>query len=476
MATITYDEAAHLLRRMGFGGNSAEIDDLVGRGREGAIDFLINYQNIDNSAMDSVLSASFDFSDPRANDGKFNQNEIRRWWFTRFVLTRRQFEEKVTLFWHNHFATSLSKVADIYMFPQNLTLRQYALDRFDTLLTRVAQDPAMLIWLDGITNVRENPNENFARELQELFTMGIFDVVTGEPNYTEQDVKEIARAFTGWKFRPNRNDTFNAQFFVSANDHDNGAKTIYGETLNFSGEDVIQRICQRAATGRFLVKKIFDFFVYPLTGSQADKDTLENFAGVYADSDHSVKELFRAVFASKEFFSDRARFALIKNPVELIVGAIRMLSANYVPGSPGARRDTSLQNSSRLMGMDVFAPPDVAGWDLNLGWVSTATMLTRFNYGNGFTTNRGNNQIGAWVTNDQLKKYAKTKSKKTVKKLLSALGPLDVSKDIIKNLRDYLGTDDQGGHVDWLVTDANIDKKVRGLVHQIMCLPEFELN
>ncbi|HLG16096.1 MAG TPA: DUF1800 domain-containing protein [Blastocatellia bacterium] len=477
MASITNDEAAHLLRRMGFGGSPAEIDDLVTRGREGAVDYLLNYQLINNSQMDDLLARSFDFSNPLANDGKFNQGEIRRWWFTRMITTRRQFEEKITLFWHNHFATSLSKVNDFYMFPQNLKLRQFALVRFDTLLTEVSKDPAMLIWLDNITNVRGRPNENFAREIQELFSLGITDVVTDQPNYTEQDVKEIARAFTGWTFRLNRADPFNSTFFENPNNHDNGAKTIYGETLNFDGEDVIDRICRRVATGRYLVKKLFSFFVYPLTSSAADKATADKFANVYMSSNHSIKDLVRAIFTSDEFFSARAQLGLIKTPVEYVVGPIRMLGANYNPGLPNQRRDGSLAASTRAMGMDVFAPPDVAGWDLNLGWVNTAAALTRFNFANGLASNRpGNDPVGPWLTNDQLRAFTKSSSKKTVKKFLSVLGPLHPGNSVIKNLRNYLESDDQGNKVEWSVTDATIDKKIRGLVHQIMCLPEFGLN
>ena len=201
MANLSFDEGAHLLRRAGFGGTSDEIDDLVSRGREGAVDFLLNYTQIDNSEMNNLLPQSFDFLVPPTEQKEISNGEIRRWWFTRLAYTKRPFEEKMTLFWHNHFATSSSKVQDFLMYNQNLTLRQHALDRFDDLLMAVAKDPAMLVWLDGITNVLGSPNENFGRELQELFTMGINDVVTGEPNYTEQDVKEIARAFTGWNFQ-----------------------------------------------------------------------------------------------------------------------------------------------------------------------------------------------------------------------------------------------------------------------------------
>src|ERR1044072_982752 len=243
MASLSFDEGAHLLRRAGLGGTSGEIDDLVARGREGAVDFLLNYTQIDNSELNNLLTQSFDFLVPPTEQKEISNGEIRRWWFTRFAYTKRPFEEKLTLFWHNHFATSSSKVQDFLMYNQNLTLRQHALDRFDDLLMAVAKDPAMLVWLDGVTNVLGRPTENFGRELQELFTMGINDVVTGEPNYTEQDVKEIARAFTGCNYQR----TALSKSQINATQHDNTVKTIYGQTLNFSGEDVIQIISAKRA-------------------------------------------------------------------------------------------------------------------------------------------------------------------------------------------------------------------------------------
>src|SRR5262249_50744765 len=215
---------------------------------------------VDNGSLESILSASFDFSDP-FDFPRFNRWELQRWWFTRMVYTARPFEEKMTLFWHNHFATAASKVDDRLMYIQNLTLRAHCLDRFDDLLLKVAQDPAMLVWLDGITNVQTSPNENFARELQELFSMGIADVVTGAPNYTENDVKEIARAFTGWKFfHPDGNpNPFPFVFVVVPDQHDNRTKTVYGLSNNYDGADIVQIISSRRSTARFLVKKLFEF-------------------------------------------------------------------------------------------------------------------------------------------------------------------------------------------------------------------------
>ena len=479
MASLDYDGAAHLIRRMGFGGNPDEIDDLASRGREGAVDYLIGYNQIDNSAMDSMLLQNFDFLTPPVDNNQISNGEIRRWWFTRLVHSKRQFEEKMTLFWHNHFATSSSKVQDFLMYNQNLTLRQYALDRFDTLLLKVAQDPAMLVWLDGTTNVLGASNENFGRELQELFTMGINDVVTGQPNYTELDVKEIARAFTGWRFNTVRQSgTITYNFFIQANQHDNTSKTIYGQTLNFSGEDVITLVSARQATARYLVWKLFNFFVYPMTTSSADKATIDKFATIYLNNNHSIKTLVRAIFTSDEFFSERAFFSLVKQPVELVVGAIRMLGGVYNPGSNinAGRTSNTLSASARNQGQDLFGPPDVAGWDFNLGWVSTATMLERFNFANTYVNNRNTTNPGIFVTNDQLKSITKGSTKKTVKRFFTRLGPLDIGGDTRKMLQTYLETGDNGQPVTYVNDDATVDKKIRGLVHQIMCLPEFQLN
>lgn len=481
MAELIYDDAAHLLRRMGFGGNPTEIGDLVSRGREGAVDYLLNYGSINNQQMNDLLNTSFDFSNPQDNQ-KFNRGEIQRWWLTRMAHTRRQFEEKMTLFWHNHFATAFSKVPDPFMFVQNLTLRNNALDRFDDLLLKVAQDPAMLIWLDGVVNVVGKPNENWARELQELFTTGINDLLTGETNYTEDDVKEISRAFTGWSFRRDRTNPLGYQFVVIPNLHDNSNKTVFKDTPyersgNLSGEDIITILCDRPQTGYFLVKRLFTFFVYPLTSSSADKQTIAKFAAVYQSSDHSIKELLRAIFTSNEFFSDRARFGLVKHPVEFIVGALRMIGGQYNPGT-WERRQTSniLAFYSRAMGQELFNPPDVAGWDLNLGWVNTSFLLERYNYANVLCSNRATTSPGISVTHQQLASLSKPNAKKTVKSFLKTLGPLQVDKKTKKTLQGYLKTDDQGNAAEFQPTDQLIDKKVRGLVHQIMSMPEFQQN
>ena len=471
MANITYNETAHLLRRMGFGGSADDINALVGRTRERAVDRLLNYESIDNQEMEDRLRKAL-------NPKKFTPHEdLQLWWIVRMILTARPFEEKMTLFWHNHFATALDKVDFDLMYVQNQMLRTFALDRFDTLLLNVARDPAMLVWLDGVTNVLGTANENFAREAQELFSMGVTDAVTNSPNYTERDVKEIARAFTGWKFTQKGDKRYKYRFQIVDREHDNGSKEIYGRTANFSGEDVIDLICARRSTGRFLVKKLFEFFVYPLSRSPEDLATIEKFADVYFSSDHSIKAVVRAIFTSDEFFSARAMFALVKSPAELVVGSIRMLGADYNPGDI-ENGDFATYDQFKRLGLDLMNPFDVSGWRLNMGWLNTATLLERYNYATRLLSNRNDDKRspGTRLTNDQLKQYADPSAEKTVRNFLSLLGPLNSDADTIRILSDYLQIADDGRRVPWVVNDGNVDKLVRGLVFLIMCLPEFQMN
>jgi uncharacterized protein (DUF1800 family) len=226
------------------------------------------------------------------------------------------------------------------------------------------------------------------------------------------------------------------------------------------------------------VYRLFTFFVYPLNlNSAADKATIDKFANVYLSSNHSIKELVSAIFKSDEFFGARARFGLIKMPIEFVIGAVRMLKANYLPGTT-QQRETLLYARAGTMGQSIFNPPDVSGWELNLGWVSTATMLERFNFANAFITSRPNGTPpqGAYVTTAQLTTWTRANVKKTVRLFLEVLGPLQVDGPTTKELKKYLALNDQGVSVEWVLNDATVDKKVRGLVHQILCLPAFNLN
>lgn len=472
MASLSYDEAAHLLRRAGFGGPPEEIEALTARGREGAIDFLIDYDRIDNRELEAKLASLF-------SGYFFFGTSIREWWAVRFLLTKRPFEEKMTLFWHNHFATALSKVEVQYMFTQNLLLRRYALDHFDSLLETVAKDAAMLNWLDTINNVVGHPNENFARELQELFTMGPNDFVSGRPNYTEKDVKEVARAFTGWKHKYHFRELKppKTKFFIRTSEHDYGPKEVYGKVANYEGEDIIKLVCGRLETAHFLVKELFEFFVFPLKDSEEDKAIVQRFAGAYMAGGRSIKELVRAIFVSDEFFSSRARFALVKNPIEFVAGAIRMLGLELNIQNLGSV-ETRFSTRTQLMGMDLFNPPDVSGWNLGEGWLSTSAMIERFNFANDLARSRADASgvPGVCISVEQLRRYMDASPERTVDLLLTCLGPLEIDPDRRRVLVEFLQTDDDGGRVPFVADEETANKLVRGLVYLVMCLPEFQLN
>ncbi len=468
---ITLQQAAHLSRRLAFGSPPEELDKLTRKSRSEAVDYFLNYESVNNDDLENYLRKNF-------NPKKFTpMDDIQLWWIMRMGLTARPFEEKMTLFWHNHFVSALDKVPYPAMYVQNLLLRSQALNRFDDIVLSVAKDPAMLVYLDGITNVLGNANENFSRELQELFTMGINDPVTGERNYTEKDVKEVARAFTGWKFKEKGEKKYKYVFYMENDKHDFGPKEIYGRIANYSGEDVITVICERRATARFLVNKLFNFFVYPLTDSTDDKATIEKFANIYFSSNHSIKDLMRAIFNSDEFFSPRAQFALIKTPADITVGTIRMLGAQYYPGSFD-RIDYETYVGFKSMGFDLLNPFDVSGFPVNLGWLNTATMLERYNFAARLVSTREvtKESPGIGLDNKKLRQHVATSAEQTVKNFLSVMGSLTVDGETVAILTDYLTKDDDGNRIAFEVDDYFIDKNIRGLVFLIMCLPEFQLN
>ena len=443
------NQAAHLLRRAGFGGTQEEIDNLVQLGKEGAVDYLLNYEQIDDSAMEAELAKQNFFPDPN----QINPRQAQGWWLFRMAYTKRPLLEKMVLFWHNHFATAVKKVGNMrLMLKQNELFRKFALAKFDTILLEVAKDPAMIIWLDNNTNIKGNPNENFARELMELFTMGINDVISGQPNYTEQDIKESARAFTGWTIRQ-------GEFFFNSNQHDYGQKTFLGQTGDFNGDNIINILAPRQATARFMSKKLFEFFAYP----SPEPEIIEALAKVYLDSKFDIKAVMRHLLLMDAFYSDKARYAIIKSPTEFVVGTLRMLKANI--------NVRSIPFFMSLMEQDLFNPPDVAGWDMGLGWISTATMLARYNFANTVATARGGN-VGTFSPEALLQGKDLQTPEAVVEYFLTLLGPLTVSDQAKQVLTDLLRPASGSFTLDALT----IDQKVRGLVHLIMTLPHYHLS
>jgi len=270
------------------------------------------------------------------------------------AMSPRPLEEKMVLFWHGHFTSSQRAVRSSYlMYLQNRTFRDNAFGNFRELTRKIARDPAMLRYLNNNQNNRGKPNENFARELMELFTLGV-------GNYTEKDIKEAARAFTGWKAR-------NGQFFFQPRQHDGETKTFLGKTGNFDGDDIVDILFEQPEASRFIVRKLFTFFVH----DDPSKNVIESLAATLRESDFNISPVLSQLFRSQEFYSEPARGSRIKSPVELVIGSFRLLGLD--PGDTPA----SAFLAARL-GQNIFQPPNVKGWDGGRDWISTSTIAERY--------------------------------------------------------------------------------------------------
>ena len=361
--------AAHLLRRAAFGGTQAQIAEFSTLSRDEAADRLLNYETVDNSALDQLITnANFNLVTGR-------QADIIRWWLTRMVYTARPLEERMTLIWHGLLTTQLSKIGlttTKIMVTQNELFRRNALPRYDELIKAVSRDPAMLIYLDTWVSTSRHPNENYGRELMELFTLGV-------GNYTEEDVRESSRAFTGWRVpRPQQVDGkpdlvgYNPQFSIVERDHDNGQKTFLGQTGNFGGDDIIDIIMSQPAAGRFITTRLFTEFA----NFNPAPETIDRLVTVWDTSRHDIKAIVRAILVSDEFYSEASYRGFVRSPVDFIVGAIRGLE--LTPTAQGIRpiADKTMQGMDQLL----FEPPNVAGWPGGSTWLSSSTFFARVNF------------------------------------------------------------------------------------------------
>jgi uncharacterized protein (DUF1800 family) len=300
---------------------------------------------------------------------RLQARDMQRWWIKRMIETPRPLEEKMTLFWHGHFATSFRTIENSYhMFQQNMLFRKFAVGNFGELLFQIIRDPAMIAYLNNNQSRKGKPNENLAREIMELFSLGI-------GSYTEKDIKEGARALTGFTFD---DDTF----VLRTNDHDTGGKTILGDSGNWDGDDFVKIILQQKACSQFIARKLYKYFVAdipPLEAAEGDRhmDTatrraIDDLASTMRGSKYEIKPVLRRMFLCEHFYDPQIRNQQIKSPVQLVVGAVRSL--NTPLRDPGIVVD-----ALDLMGQNVFMPPSVKGWDGGRSWVNTSTLYVRQN-------------------------------------------------------------------------------------------------
>ncbi len=342
--------AAHLYRRAGFGVDLTRIDDAVSRKPAEVVSELVanNQESTDfRSIAEALAEATLAGGDPA---------KLSASWVYRLLYTPNQLLEKTTLFWHGHFATGAEKVKDArMMWDQNQLLREHALGDFGELTHKISQDPAMLIYLDSAINRKAHPNENFARELMELFCLG-------EGNYSEMDVLELARCFTGWEIK-------NKKFRKNRYQHDSEEKSVLGQRGNFDGEDGVRIVLEQPAAPRFIARKLYRFFV---SDEPSPTDAmLQPLADLFRESDLQVAPVVERILGSNAFFSSSSIGRKIKSPVELVIGMLRSLKATT---------NTQLVAKGLLnIGQGLFYPPNVKGWDGGRTWINSSTLLGRAN-------------------------------------------------------------------------------------------------
>ncbi|MDP7009349.1 MAG: DUF1800 domain-containing protein [Phycisphaerales bacterium] len=393
----TFDEwkAQHLLNRAGFGGTQRQITILAGMGLDKAVEYMIEYDRVkdpspvkseafDNDIMrplnqserqmvktarrggdEATLEMFRQERQRRQRADRKQVSEMEEWWLKRMIETPRPLEEKLTLFWHGHFATGYRTIENsFHMYQQNAFFRTFAMGNFKEDLVRgIVHDPAMIQYLNNHQNRKEAPNENLARELMELFTLG-----EGE-GYTEDDIKEGARTLTGYTFDDD-------SFSFNRTQHDTGVKTIFGRRGQFDGDDFVDLIFTRPSVSTYIIWKLYRFFINDLPHGPTREATnyVNQLASVFKRNKWNIKSVMKAMLLSEHFYDEQNVQTIIKSPIQLIVQAMRTVNP---PDRKKLLRTLSL--ASNLMGQKLFAPPSVKGWDGGRAWISTSTMFMRQN-------------------------------------------------------------------------------------------------
>ena len=424
--------AAHLMRRAGFGATRDELEDYAARSYESVVDDLTNPERFPEFQED-VLERYY---------GESQMNALPAKWVYRMINSHRPLEEKMALMWHQVFATGYSKDSVPRASAHQIDMfRRIGLSDLRTILVELSKNPAMISWLDNNENHKDEPNENFGRELLELFSMGI-------GNYTEDDVKECARAFTGWTFRqpiPLYPAGYHVpEFDYIEEDHDDGVKTFLGETGRFNGEDIIDIIVKQPATARFISRHLYNFFVADEPQVPAwsveppgDPEAIEGLMQAYFDSEGDIRSILRVLFNS-DFFQ-KARFEKVKSPAELVAGTIKLVGTYREP-DPGLR---DFPDDTSAMGQMLFNPPTVEGWHTGKEWIDGGTLNERVNFAVDQVGDLSKPGVRAII--DRLSSEAASLSpKQLVEQCLDLVGPMTVGDETRSHL---LGKAQAGGEL-----------------------------
>jgi len=459
--------AAHLLRRAGFGARPAELQRAVASGVQRAVDDLVEFPAA------GELPPPEDLYDPSGqlagflmSGGRLNRNDeqrrelfkqirmserqsilaLQQWWLNRMLNSPAPLQEKMALYFHGHFTSAAIQkgVSPLMIFNQNQLFRNNALANLRELTWNVSVDPAMLLYLDNARNEAAHPNENYARELMELFTLGV-------GHYTESDVRESARAWTGWVFRPRFGKT---QFLPGR--HDSGQKTFLGQTGNWSGREIIDIIFRQPACAAFLASSLLNFFVY----NDPEPALVESVARLIRKNDYNLKPVISTLLRSNVFYSARAYRALVKSPVEFVIGTYKAFDLNAI--------SLPAQRALMQMGQVLFYPPNVAGWPGGTNWLTSQTMIARQNFVAALVNSAMTGEGASWLQEVPLE--APAAARRVVGTLLQG----DASRAALSQLAGYLngaGTSALG-----TLSGENYQERVRGAAYLAMAMPAYQLN
>ena len=468
---------AHLLRRAGFGATRQELEEYLADGYEQTVEHLLS-----SKGSESINDALIHRYHPD-HSSRHDHSGAGSYWLYRLVYTDAPLAEKIAFFWHNIFATGYAKVTNGKPLSDQLRMfREHGMGRLNNLLLKLSRDPAMIIWLDNIDNHNGAINENYGRELLELFSMGV-------GNYTEEDIKDCSRAFTGWTVA---NADYTKQLAVRNSiwpygklawryeyideDHDDGEKTFLGETGNFNGEDIIDIICKHPSTARFISRHMYHFFVadeppvpqWPYTPPR-DIEAIKILENAYFESDHNIQYMLRVLFNSDFFKSEDCRYKKVKSPTELVAGVLRLTEEFSSPHIDISARN----NQIGYMGQQLLNPPSVEGWHQGIEWIETGSLTERVNFTSqqlGDIRKAGVKKILATVIQNE-GDYLSAES--YVDKCLDELGALEASSRIRDMLIKY--ANDNGLPTVNVSTDREMaEEKLSAMLGVVGSIPEFQ--
>ena len=369
---------AHLLRRAGFGASYGEVEERAAKGYEATVEELLHPEEQPKLELDMMLRYQISWRE------WVNLVDVQAQMAYRMINTKRTLEEKIALFWHGVLCTGVAKCEHYWQVARQVELfRRNGLGRFQDLLMDLSRDPAMIFFLDNCMSHKGAINENYGRELLELFSMGVG--MDGHPNYTEDDVQACARAFTGWTITNGipqyPYSRYPSQFLYNPDDHDDSEKTFLGETGRWNGEDVIEIIAKQPATARFIARHLYNFFVADEPQVPAWQDTpaldpaaIRTLEDEYFRSNYSIRSMLRVLFNS-DFFKE-AQFAKVKSPAEAVIGIMRLVR-DFTTLRPGLE---PVILECRYMGQDLLNPPTVEGWHTGKEWIDSGTLVERINF------------------------------------------------------------------------------------------------